>query len=265
MQDVIIRKPQLLANWLFKHFSSWRALIGLAVIAVLSTISITLNFQLGKLMGSDEITKRLFPIGFGVLDVAALFLASWITIKSASAARKAFAWVWFAYLLGLSVWAAMSFTLASDARLVQSGYDMMRDAKLRALEQAEQEVSTAQRNYENTTEYKQLRKGELVHAKKYRDKLIKEVGKLNSEKPHVSLAIYYRTSALLAKHAGVKIKAEDLSSIVRMLWALALTLSPFVITALLAFEILSADQEDDQETGSPGRLKLSLGSCQPMI
>ena len=135
----------------------------------------------------------------------------------------------------------MSFTLASDARLAQGGYEMMKDAKVRALQQAEAEVETAQRNYDETKQYKQLRKAELLHAQAYRDGLIKDVEQLNNENPHVSMAIYYRVSALLHNHYDIDIDPEDLSSVVRMAWALALSLSPFILVGLLAFEIGSTN------------------------
>jgi hypothetical protein len=246
MSTATIRAPQRVANALFHHLSSWRSLIGLVTIAVLTVISITFNYQLGLLMGSDSITKQLFPVGFAVLDLAALFLASWITIKSRSWLRKGMAWVWFSYLLILSVWAAMAFTLASDARLSQSGYEMMKDAKVRALEQAEEQVELAQSNYAETTRYKRLRMGELREAQDIRDGLIKDVQRLNNENPHVSLAIYYRVSALLHHHYDIDIDPKDLSSVVRMLWALALTLSPFILTGLLAFEIGSTPPRSRQ-------------------
>ena len=229
--------PQRAANWLFRHFRSWRALAFLAVIIVLTVISIRFNYALGELMASDELTRELFPAGFGSLDVAALLLASWLTIKGAPFTRKLIAWTWFAYLLSLSVFACMSFVLASDARLAQSGYDAMRDSKIRALQQAEQEVETAQRNYNITTNYKQLRKAELLHAQQYRDKLIKDVGKLDSDNPHISMAIFYKASALL----NHRIEPEILATVMRMAWSLALVLSPFVLVGLVAFELGSTN------------------------
>jgi hypothetical protein len=164
MSTATIRAPQRVANALFFHLSSWRSLAGLSAIIVLSCISITFNYQLGLLMGSDSITRQLFPIGFATLDLAALFLAAWLTMKSRSIIRKGLAWLWFGYLLSLSVWAAMSFTLASDARLSQSGYEMMKDAKIRALDQSEEQVALAQDNYAETTRYKKLRMAELREA-----------------------------------------------------------------------------------------------------
>lgn len=235
-------RAELVANWLFKHFSSWRSLVGLAAIAVLTGISVTFNYQLGKLMGSDQVTKELFPLGFAMLDFATLFLASWLTRKSRSVIRKFVAWLWLGFLVSLSVWAAMSFTLASDARLAQSGYEQMKEVKLNALEQAEQQVDAAQINYQNTSKYKQLRLKDLREAQMTRDELMLEVTKLNEATPHVSLAIYYRTSALLHSHFDVDVDPQELSSLVRMLWALALTLSPFILTGLLAFEISSTAQ-----------------------
>jgi len=237
MSAATIRKPEAIANWLFYYLSSWRSLVGLLAIAVLTAISVTFNYQLGKMMGSDQITRELFPVGFATLDLAALFLASWITRKSDSLIRKIIAWFWFFYLLSLSVWAAMSFTLASDARLAQSGYEMMKDAKIRALEQAEEQVIMAQENYAETSRYKKLRMAELREAQSIRDALIGDVQRLNNATPHVSMAIYYRVSALLHNHWGIDIDPKDLSSVVRMLWSLALTLSPFILTGLLAFEI----------------------------
>lgn len=244
--------PQRIAHWLFHHFRSWRALAFLTVISVLTFVSLRFNVALGEIMASDALTRELFPVGFGSLDLAALLLASWLTLRNAPLIRKAIAWTWFSYLLTLSIWAAMSFTLSSDARLAQSGYELMRDSKVRALQQAEQEVEVAQANYANTKQYKQLRKAELLHAQEYRDRLIKDVEKLNNDNPHVSMAIYYRVSALLHNHYDIDLEPEDLSSVVRMAWALALSLSPFILVGLLSFEIASMPQNRTKKRLSPG-------------
>ncbi len=231
------RKPELVAHWLFTHFSSWRSLLGLIAIAVLTAISVIFNYQLGKLMASDQITQELFPLGFATLELATLFLASWLSRKSRSIIRKLVAWCWFAFLISLSIWAAMSFTLASDARLVQSGYEQMKQVKLNALEQAEKQVQAAQVAYESTSKFKQLRLNDLREAQSMRDDLMHQVQQLNEVTPHVSLAIYYRTSALLHDFTQIRMSPDELSSLVRMLWALALVLSPFILTSLIAFEL----------------------------
>ena len=242
--------PERVGRSIFKFCSQFRYLIGIIAIGSLSIISIVFNYRLGQMMGSDEVTTQLFPVGFAALDLSALFLAAWLTIKSRSYVRKGIAWLWLGLLVVLSVWAAMSFTLASDAKLKQQSNIELLAYKQSQLVQADKQVAEAQRNYEGTTRFKNIRLGQLQEAQAAREAIYTDVAQLKADTPPPGLAIYSATSALLAG-IGVIVSAEMLSSIVRMIWALALTISPFVLTGLLAFEIANSTVKPSPEKKKP--------------
>lgn len=239
MQHNLSSAPELAGRAIFNFCGKFRYLIGILAIAALSVISITFNYRLGQIMGSDDVTTQLFPIGFAALDLSALFLAAWLTIKSRSYIRKGLAWLWLGLLVCLSVWAAMSFTLASDAQLKQQSNLELLAYKEKQLIQADKQVQVAQENYENTNRFKNIRLGQLQNAQANREAIYTDIAQLKESTPPPGLAIYTATSALLYS-AGFSISAEFLSSIVRMVWALALTISPFILTGLLAFEIANS-------------------------
>jgi hypothetical protein len=214
----------------------YRNMIGLISLFVLTGISISFNYEYGMLSGSDEITRKLFPLGFAFLDVVAIFLSLTIAIISRSITRKFFAFSWMFFLVSLSVFSALSFTIASDARLASNGNETYIIAKKKALEQAEEQVAIATEKYNEKTAYKSARARELREARQVRDSLIDDVRKLQSANPHVSMAIYYRLSALLHDAFSFEISPDSLSMLVRMLWTFALVLSPFVLASLLGFE-----------------------------
>ena len=108
--------PERLAQWLHQNSINWRPLLGFALVALLGYISLRFNYELGKLSAVDETSKSLLPYGYALLDLCCLFLAGYVGIRSRSFIRKCIAWVWFAFLLSLSLWAAASFTLAIDAQ-----------------------------------------------------------------------------------------------------------------------------------------------------
>lgn len=250
MQQEKQSAPELAGRAIFKFFSQFRYLIGILAIAALSTISIIFNYRLGQIMGSDDVTTQLFPVGFAALDLSALFLAAWLTIKSRSYVRKSVAWLWLGLLILLSVWAAMSFTLASDAQLKQQSNLELLEYKQAQLVQADKQVAEAQANYEGTTKYKNIRLGQLQDAQATREAIYTDIAQLKQDTPPPGLAIYTATSALLSS-VGLSITAEMLSSVVRMIWALALTISPFVLTGLLAFEIASSSPKFTPEKKKP--------------
>jgi len=107
--------PERIALFLFKFVSNWRLLLAFVLILSLTAISTTFNVLLGTISGADDISKMILPAGYALLDLSALFLSGYISMKAFSIWRKLFAWLWFGFLLCLSLWAAASFTLAIDS------------------------------------------------------------------------------------------------------------------------------------------------------
>ena len=234
------RTPEGVALKIINAVHRGRFLIGLTAIFLLTGISMTFNFQLGKLSASDEISDLLLPVGYMTLDIAALFLASWLQFRSRSWWRKSVAWLLFIWLMGLSLWAGASYTLANDARLMQSNNDKVLASKQRELSRVEQQLESANAAFIEGKSYRHRRYQELDDIQARYDELLAEIENLDEALYPISLAIYYQVSALLHSQIDIDIEPERLAAVFKMLWSFAMTISPFILTALIVFEAYAA-------------------------
>ena len=129
--------PERITHWLFKSISNWRNLLGGLLAVGLTYVSIRFNIELAKAMGTDENSRNLLMAGFGMLDLACVFLAGFIGIRSNSPFRKMIAWVLFTYLLLLSLWASVAYALSVDINKANAPSN-------RAIELKQKEVDTQQ-------------------------------------------------------------------------------------------------------------------------
>ena len=102
----------------------------------------------------DETSKSLLPYGYALLDLCCLFLAGYVGIKSRSVTRKLIAWIWFAFLLSLSLWAAASFTLAIDAQQESRDLTHAIEQKRIEVESLNQEVEIWRQNVAAAVKFK---------------------------------------------------------------------------------------------------------------
>jgi len=147
-------KPEKVAQWLFSTSANYRQILGFLLIAALTLISIRFNYELGKLSAVDETSGQLLPAGYALLDLCALFLSGFVGIKSRSFVRKVIAWVWFAVLLSLSLWAAASFTLSVDSRLANSDLSHAIEQKQTELDGINVEAATWRKNVDEAVNFK---------------------------------------------------------------------------------------------------------------
>ena len=63
-----ISYPERLAQWLSETSTNWLPLFGFVITALLTVISVTFNFELGKMSAVDEVSQQLLPKGYALLD-----------------------------------------------------------------------------------------------------------------------------------------------------------------------------------------------------
>lgn len=224
-------KPELAALWLFEKAGNWRTLLAFVLIASLTVISITFNVSLGRLSGVDSISKILLPTGYALLDLSALFLSGYIGVNSCSMWRKLAAWLWFGFLLSLSLWAAASFTLAVDAKAHSKDLEHSIDQKRTELIALNGDVDLWRANVANTVNHRSRYQQTLEHIQSRQLMVSDELHALEQNLPKPTMAIYNMIAPLLS------LTPETLNTIVRLLWAGALTLSPLVIMVLVSGDL----------------------------
>jgi len=224
-------KPELAAQWLFSNTANFRNLLAFALIAALTLISIKFNIELGKLSAVDETSKSLLPWGYALLDLSALFLSGYVGIKSRSIARKITAWGWFIFLLCLSLWAAASFTLSVDARIATTDQVHAIEQQKLIVASLNEDVEIWQTNVAEAVNFKTKHQGKLEQVQTKQQQAANELHTLESELESPTMAIYTLIAPLLS------LQPTTLNTIIRLLWAAALTLSPIVIMLLLSTEL----------------------------
>lgn len=239
-------KPEQWAEWLFKTCGSWRNILAFALVVALTYISIRFNYELGKLSAVDETSQSLLPVGYALLDLSALFLSGYVGIKSKSPVRKLIAWVWFFFLLCLSLWAAAAFTMSVDYRQSLAPLESQIAQKQRELDTQRASVETWQKNVENAVVYKTKHQGTLSREQIKETMLAGELAHLEAQRVPPAQIIYERA----APYVGIE--PQTLQLAIRLLWAAALTLSPIILVLLVAVEfgLVRAD-EDDKLTLEP--------------
>lgn len=223
-------RPEQIGQWLFKTTSNWRTVLAFLLVAALTFISIRFNIELGKLSAVDETSKQLLPTGYALLDLAALFLSGYVGLKTRSPVRKAIAWIWFAFLLTLSLWAAAAFTMSVDYRQSLAPLDAQIDQKRRELVTQSATVSIWQKNVEEAVRFKTRHQNTLSREQIKETMLAGELAHLEAQRVPPAQIIYERAAPYFGVDAAV------LQLIIRLAWAAALTLSPIVLVLLIAVE-----------------------------
>lgn len=241
-------KPEQWAEWLFKTCGSWRNILAFALVVALTYISIRFNYELGKLSAVDETSKTLLPSGYALLDLSALFLSGYVGLKSRSPIRKAIAWIWFAFLLCLSLWAAAAFTMSVDYRQSLAPLETQIEQKKSELATQRASVETWQRNVAESVRYKTKHQGTLSREQIKETMLAGELAHLESQRVPPAHIIYERA----APYVGID--STTLQLTIRLLWAAALTLSPIILVLLVAVEfglvrVTTENTPDPKPTG----------------
>ena len=226
-------KPERVATWLFEKAGNWRTLLAFVLIALLTLISITFNISLGQLSAVDTTSKLLLPTGYALLDLSALFLSGYIGVNSSSLWRKVPAWLWFGFLMFLSLWAAASFTVAIDTKTLNNDLERSIAQKRVELDALNSDVELWRANVANTVNHRTRYQEKLEDIQSRQLKVSNDLHEMEGKLPKPTMAIYEITAPLL------NLTPNTLNTIVRLLWASALTLSPLVIMILVAGELSS--------------------------
>jgi len=223
-------KPEQFGLWLFEQSRNWRTVLAFLLIGSLTAISIRFNIELGRLSAVDETSKQLLPTGYALLDLAALFLSGYVGIRTRSPIRKTIAWVWFAFLLSLSLWAAAAFTMSVDYRQSLMPLNNQIDQKRHELETQQKTVSIWQKNVSEAVRFKTKHQATLNQEQNKEKALAEELAELESQRIPAAQIIYERA----APYVGLS--ASTLQLLIRLTWAAALTLSPIILALLIAVE-----------------------------
>lgn len=218
-------RPERLAQWLSETSTNWLPLFGFVITALLTVISVTFNYELGKMSAVDEISQQLLPKGYALLDFGALFLAGLLGMIT-SIWRKAIAWVWFAFLLSLSLWAAASFTMSVDARLANSDLNHAIEQKKIEVEALNKDVEIWHQNVAESVNFKTKHQNTLTQVQARQKTASDELHQLESKLTAPTMVIYERIAPLIG------VTADTLNLIIRLLWSTAITLSPLVFSLI---------------------------------
>ena len=221
-----ISRPERVAQWLSETSTNWIPLFGFVITALLTVISVTFNYELGKMSAVDEISQQLLPKGYALLDFGALFLAGLLGMISTSIWRKAIAWIWFLFLLSLSLWAAASFTMSVDVRLASSDLNHAIEQKKTEVESLNKDVEIWQQNVVEAVQFKTKHQNTLTQVQARQKTASDELHQLESKLTAPTMVIYEQTASLIG------IAADTLNLIVRLLWSAAITLSPLVFSLI---------------------------------
>lgn len=240
-------KPEKIAQWLFNNTGQCRNLFAFLLITALTVISIKFNIELGRLSAVDETSRQLLPTGYALLDLSALFLSGYVGLKTRSISRKVVAWGWFMFLLCLSLWAAASFTLSIDARANNRDLEHAIEQQRLEVTNLNNEALIWQTNVAEAINFKSKHQATLEGVQLKQRNAADTLHSLESELPNPTMAIYN----LIAPRYSLE--PETLNTVVRLLWAGALTLSPIVIMLLMGADVLSKSDSMKRSTIPTGR------------
>ena len=236
-------KAELKAQELFHKFNEHRMLIGFTAMAILTVCSIYFNFRLGSLNSNpSDYTRVVMPLSYSFLDIAALVFAMCLfsnLIKSFL--LKLISWVWFGYLVALSLFACLSCIIALDAQNASSGDEFKRQQLNIALAQANRDVETWQSNVANADKFKTKHQITLQGVIQERNKLIDEISKLDSSTPAAQVVF---ESGLAFMPAWMD--EDQFRLFARLAFGVAMILTPLLLTGLLA-HVLGDGRKEAQE------------------
>lgn len=223
------KAEQLASDW-FEKFNNHKMLFGFSAMLILTVCSIYFNMRLGRLSASpSDNTWYIMPLAYSFLDVAALVLAMAIFAGAVRGVMKFAASVWFAYLIGLSLFACLSCIIALDAQKASSGDAFKRQQLEIALAQANDNVKTWQRNVANTINHRSKFQRTLNDAIEKRDDLIYEISKLDSSTPS-NQVVFEKMDPFMPAW----IDQDMFKTLARLAFGIAMVLTPLLLTAVMA-------------------------------
>jgi len=190
-------KAEALAHKWFEIFNNHKMLLLFLSMMMLTVSSIYFNMRLGRLSASpSDFTWWVLPAAYSFLDIALLCIGLALFAGAIRGLLWMVSWVWFSFLLILSLWACLSCIIALDAEKASSGDAFKRQQLERALVDANDSVSTWKRNTALTIKHKTRFNETLREAIERRDSIVDEISKLDSSTPP-NLIIFEKAEAFL--------------------------------------------------------------------
>lgn len=227
-------KAERLAHRWFEIFNNHKMLLLFLSMLMLTASSIYFNMRLGRLSASpSDLTWWVLPAAYSFLDIALLCIGLALFAGVIRGLLWVVSWVWFVFLLTLSLWACLSCIIALDAEKASSGDAFKRQQLERALADANDSVSTWKRNTALTIKHKTRFNDTLNDEIKKRDRIVKEISKLDATTPP-NLIIFEKAEAFLP----VWLDADSFQTLARLIFGFALVITPLVVGAVLS-QVLS--------------------------
>lgn len=227
-------KAERLAHRWFEIFNNHKMLLLFLSMLMLTGSSIYFNMRLGRLSASPaDLTWWVLPAAYSFLDIALLCIGLALFAGVIRGLLWVVSWVWFVFLLMLSLWACLSCIIALDAEKASSGDSFKRQQLERALADANDSVSTWKRNTALTIKHKTRFNDTLNDEIKKRDRIVKEISKLDATTPP-NLIIFEKAEVFLP----VWLDSESFQTLARLVFGFALVITPLVVGAVLS-QVLS--------------------------
>jgi len=223
-------KAEKLAHKWFERFNDHKMLLLFLSMLCLTASSIYFNFRLGRLNASaSDFTWYVMPLSYSFLDIALLCIGMALFAGVIRGLLKIISWVWFFFLLALSLFACLSCLIALDAEKASTGDAFKRQQLERALATANDSVDTWSRNVALTIKHKSRFQDRLDQAVYQRDNLIHEISKLDSSTPPAQM-IFEKAESFLP----VWMDGDMFKTLSRLIFGFAMVITPLILTAILS-------------------------------
>lgn len=243
-------KAEELARKWFEIFNNHKMLLLFLSMMMLTVSSIYFNMRLGRLSASpSDFTWWVLPAAYSFLDIALLCLGLALFAGVIRGILWGVSWCWFFFLLILSLWACLSCIIALDAEKSSSGDSFKRQQLERSLSDANNSVSTWQRNTALTIKHKTRFNETLNEAIDRRDSIVDEISKLDSSTPP-NLIIFEKAEAFLPPW----LDSDSFQTLARLIFGFALVITPLVVGAVLS-QVLSVYSSNRPAPPTTGRKK----------
>lgn len=214
----------------FKLFNDHKLLFGFGSMLILTVCSIYFNMRLGQLnSNANDWTWLIMPLSYSFLDIALLCISMALFAGVITGVLWLVSWVWFAFLLTLSLFACLSCIIALDAQQTATGDDFLRNQYNQELAVANKAVATWTRNVELAVNHKTKHQNTLNEKIKERDAITKKISKLNDDFIPASQVVFEKLQPFLPAWCD----ADVAKTISRLAFGIAMIITPLLLSGIL--------------------------------
>lgn len=214
----------------FKLFNDHKLLLGFGSMMILTVCSIYFNMRLGQLNSNvNDWTWLIMPLSYSFLDIALLCISMALFAGVITGVLWFVSWLWFGFLLTLSLFACLSCIIALDAQQTATGDDFLRNQYNQELAVANQAVATWTRNVKLAVNHKTRHQETLDQKIKERDAITKKISKLNDDFVPASQVVFEKLQPFLPAWCD----ADVAKTISRLAFGIAMIITPLLLSGIL--------------------------------